>query len=76
MKGVSMVDRAQTRAVSKADYGRFFAAGVRVVGAYHCSNCTYGVTVRGELPACPMCSGESWEPAAWRPFSGSGKRLQ
>jgi len=36
---------------------------------YHCSECGYGVTVRRELPVCPMCDGTTWEQTAWRPFT-------
>ena len=34
-----------------------------------CSNCGYGVSVRREPPACPMCQASSWEPGRWRPFT-------
>jgi rubrerythrin len=46
----------------------FATAGDPAAGAYHCSSCGYGVTVSTRLPACPMCGGEAWEPAAWTPF--------
>jgi hypothetical protein len=39
------------------------------VGEYRCAGCGYGVVVSGHLPACPMCRGEEWEAAHWRPFS-------
>jgi hypothetical protein len=51
-----------------ADYVDFVASGTTVVGAYHCADCGYGVTLRAELPVCPMCSGKTWEPAPWSPF--------
>ena len=28
---------------------------------FACSACGYGIVVRDELPACPMCRSESWE---------------
>ena len=40
---------------------RFFEAGSRAVGEYHCAVCGYGVAVRSVLPACPMCRGLAWE---------------
>jgi hypothetical protein len=76
MKGVKMVDGAGTRAAEDGDYVEFLVAGARAVGAYHCSSCAYGVTVHGVLPACPMCAGESWEPAPWSPFAQRADRLQ
>jgi hypothetical protein len=55
--------------VEPGDYVRFWAAGERAKGEFHCSDCGYGVTVHRELPACPMCACESWEQAPWSPFS-------
>jgi rubrerythrin len=51
------------------DYVRFWAAGESGKGEYRCSECAYGVTVYRTLPVCPICSGSSWEQAAWSPFS-------
>jgi rubredoxin len=51
------------------DYVEFLATGTTVVGEFHCAGCGYGVTVHTKLPRCPMCSGTSWEQAAWSPFS-------
>ena len=34
-----------------------------------CSSCGYGISVRREPPACPMCQAFSWEPGRWRPFT-------
>ena len=34
-----------------------------------CSNCGYGISVRREPPACPMCQASTWEPGRWRPFT-------
>ena len=50
-------------------YVRFWPAGERVKGEYHCAQCGYGIAVYRELPLCPMCGGESWEQTAWRPFA-------
>jgi hypothetical protein len=51
------------------DYVQFWVAGEGGKGEYRCSECSYGVAVRATLPACPVCSGRSWEQAAWRPFT-------
>jgi hypothetical protein len=34
-----------------------------------CSNCGYGISIRREPPACPMCQASSWDPGRWRPFT-------
>jgi hypothetical protein len=34
-----------------------------------CSACGYGISVRRQAPACPMCQGTDWEPGRWRPFT-------
>jgi hypothetical protein len=51
------------------EYVEFAVAGARAAGEYHCAACGYGVTVHGELPACPMCAGEAWEQSVWSPLS-------
>jgi rubredoxin len=56
-------------------YVESVAAGTVVAGEYHCSDCGYGVTLRAVLPACPMCSGTSWDQVAWSPFTRA-RRLQ
>ena len=43
--------------------------GTRVKGEFRCARCGYGVAIYTELPACPMCRGDTWEPAPWRPFT-------
>ena len=48
----------------------FHASGTRIVGAFHCSDCGYGIVSRGVLPACPMVRGATWEESSWRPFTG------
>ena len=69
MKGVKVLEEARKLAAVDDDYVEFLAAGARAAGAFHCSSCSYGVTVHGVLPSCPMCAGTTWEPAPWRPFS-------
>jgi predicted RNA-binding Zn-ribbon protein involved in translation (DUF1610 family) len=39
------------------------STGTRTAGAFHCVECGYGVTVREQLPRCPMCGSETWERA-------------
>jgi hypothetical protein len=56
------------------DFVQLWAAGDTGKGDYRCSECDYGVTVYRTLPVCPMCSGTSWEQAAWSPF-GRAARL-
>jgi rubrerythrin len=51
------------------EFVEFLQMGDAVKGEFHCSECGYGVTVCRELPVCPMCSGEVWEPAQWSPFA-------
>ena len=52
-----------------ADFVQFWPTGVHVKGEFHCSECGYGVTIHRELPVCPMCGGEAWEPTTWSPFA-------
>jgi hypothetical protein len=47
----------------------FLRAGEPAAGEYTCTGCGYGVAVSGRLPACPMCRGEGWVAARWRPFT-------
>ncbi len=51
------------------DYVAFRQAGEQAKGAYHCTDCGYGVTIYRELPACPMCSGTAWEETGWSPMT-------
>jgi hypothetical protein len=44
-------------------------AGSPAAGEYHCASCGYGIAVSGRLPECPMCRGDEWEAARWRPFT-------
>jgi hypothetical protein len=68
-KGVSMLDHATTGAGSDGGWVDVVEAGTHAAGAFRCSQCNYGVTVRGALPVCPMCAGAVWEPAPWSPFA-------
>ena len=47
----------------------FRAAGSEAAGEFRCADCGYGVTVRRQLPVCPMCRGQSWEGPGTSPFS-------
>jgi rubrerythrin len=58
---------------TEGEYVEFVRTGASVVGAYHCSECGYGVTVHAQLPSCPMCGGTTWEQASWSPFSRVGR---
>ncbi len=51
------------------DFVDFRHSGDQAKGEYHCSSCGYGVAISRTLPICPMCSGTSWESAAWSPFA-------
>jgi hypothetical protein len=74
-KGVVVLDHAAKSKTTSGEYVEFVAAGTAVAGAYHCSECGYGVTVHAELPQCPMCSGTTWELHDWSPFT-QPSRLQ
>jgi rubredoxin len=45
----------------RADFVEFFTTGDAAIGRYRCSDCSYGVSIQRELPACPMCGGTIWE---------------
>ena len=34
-----------------------------------CVQCGYGAVTAAERIRCPMCGGEDWDFAEWRPFS-------
>ena len=70
-KGVGMVQDTTTVRVAPDEFVEFLVTGAAVKGEFHCSECGYGVIVSRQLPLCPMCKGESWEQAAWSPFSRS-----
>ena len=57
------------------DYVQFWTAGETAKGEYHCSDCGHGVTVVRTLPTCPKCGNETWEEAAWSPFTRSRASL-
>jgi rubrerythrin len=70
-----MLDTTRTNSSVEGDFVEFIESGTRVAGEYHCAGCGYGVTVHAALPRCPMCSGTTWEQAAWSPFTRT-RRLQ
>jgi hypothetical protein len=49
----------------------FWETGTSAKGEFHCADCSYGVIVTRELPACPMCGGTTWEESSWSPFARS-----
>jgi rubrerythrin len=59
-------------ALAASEFVEFFEAGTAIKGEFHCAECGYGVTVYRALPACPMCTGSSWEQSAWSPFARAG----
>jgi len=63
------------KSTNAGDYVDFVTAGTQAAGAYHCSECGYGITVHDELPKCPMCAGTMWELHDWSPFT-QPSRLQ
>ena len=66
---------ATGQTTTAVDYVDFVRAGTQAAGAYHCSECGYGITVHAELPKCPMCAGTMWELHDWSPFT-QPSRLQ
>ena len=62
-----MLDEVRKGVEQHGDYVDFFAADAPATGAFRCSGCGYGVTVKTSLPHCPMCGGTTWERAASRP---------
>ena len=64
-----MIDRRSATVSADDDFVVLFSSGESVKGEYHCTDCGYGVAVFRELPLCPMCGGETWEPAAWSPLT-------
>lgn len=66
-------EQRETAAGTAGDFVEFRAAGDVGKGEYRCSECSYGITVHRTLPACPNCTGTSWEPAEWSPFSRAGR---
>ena len=35
----------------------------RTTSQYRCRACGYGISVKGELPLCPMCQRRNWQPS-------------
>jgi rubrerythrin len=58
-----LFEGSNTELLESAGYVEFLATGEAAVGAFHCSECGYGVTIQRALPQCPMCGGTAWEPA-------------
>ncbi len=58
-----MLEEAGRVRSTDGDFVEFERAGALAKGDYHCSGCGYGISVQAELPRCPMCSGQTWEPA-------------
>ena len=63
------MEKGRGTEVADEDYVDFFVMGAVVVGQFRCSECGYGVTVYRKLPACPMCSGSTWEQVPWSPLT-------
>jgi rubrerythrin len=70
-----MLDRAANGDTTTGEFVEFAVSGTQAAGAYHCSDCGYGITVHAELPDCPMCAGTTWELHDWSPFT-QPSRLQ
>jgi hypothetical protein len=71
-QGVWPVVQVEPRSLERGPSGgdgepSFFVAGSPALGEFHCAGCGYGIVVRRELPACPMCRGRSWEDPAASP---------
>ena len=75
-EGVTMRDVEAAGREPAGDFVDFLAAGARVKGEFHCSECGYGVTVFRTLPVCPMCGGEEWEQSAWSPLTRARSIVQ
>jgi rubrerythrin len=71
-----MLDEARKLGTGDGDFVEFVTTGAPAAGAFHCSGCGYGVTVQATLPQCPMCSGTTWERAAFSAFAGARDPLQ
>jgi rubrerythrin len=50
------------------EFVEFWTAGVGAKGEFHCSDCSYSMTVHAALPVCPICGGDTWEQSDWHPF--------
>jgi hypothetical protein len=58
--GMAIVDSGSTQSG--------LAAGAVARGEFHCGGCGYGISVRRQLPTCPMCRGTEWYPSPGRPL--------
>ena len=63
------IDSDRVREVAEEGIPVFVAAGTATDGEFYCAECGYGVAVRRELPRCPMCGGETWEPPGTSAFT-------
>ena len=63
--------RRSTGAVVSRGNGEpvFLDAGREAKGEFRCADCGYGVIVRSNLPACPMCRGLVWEESSGSPYT-------
>ena len=52
----------------------FWSAGENAKGEFRCAGCGYGIAIHRALPVCPMCGGEAWEQASWRPLTRAAAR--
>ena len=57
-----MIEDVRPNGEDATDFVRFASAGEPGDGSYRCAECRYGISVRAELPRCPMCGGGVWEP--------------
>jgi rubrerythrin len=67
-EGVKVLDGARKAEHVRGDYVDFVTTGAPAKGAFHCSACSYGVTVQTTLPQCPMCNGTTWERETPHPY--------
>jgi hypothetical protein len=58
--GLAIVDATSARSG--------FKAGTSARGEFNCGGCGYGISVRRQLPTCPMCRGTEWHPSPGRPI--------
>ena len=64
-----LIETRREEAAVEAGAPLFVVAGGLARGEYHCSECGYGIVTGRELPLCPMCGGQIWEPSSTSPFA-------
>ena len=64
-----MLDQARRATPQAVTTSSSSSQAPEAAGAYHCSECGYGITLHAELPQCPMCAGTTWELRDWSPFT-------